>query len=360
MKCCNILHVQKGVYEMKKVGIVTIQSVNFGNRLQNYALQEVIKKLGYDVYTLRRFDERFTRKEKIIYNIKIGIQYLLRSKRVNFAKFDKNIKFSKYKVGVNYASAEIKDSFDFFIAGSDQVWNPSLWNVGKCDLLDFAYDNQRISYAASLGVKVLPKNKGEILKKELTKFKAISVREEEAKVLLENLISNKIEVVLDPTLLLDAASWKKMHISTSLRPKKKFCFVYSLKEKSQALKNKIAELSTEYEIIDIMEKNFLGISRRLGPGEFLYLLSWADIVLTNSFHATVFSILYDKDVYSFNRGDLDMNSRIKSLAQIIGFPDNFDEEGTFFILSKLERQLANRNIENERSKSIEFLRKSLL
>lgn len=343
----------------KKVGIVTIQSINYGNRLQNYALQEIIKKLNFDVYSIKRFDETLSIKEKVSECIKKVLQHLMFSKILNFKKFDKNIQYSNYRVGVNFAPEGLSDSFDYFITGSDQVWNPFFKCVGKCDLLNFAEDTKRISYAASFGVSKFPEEKKEEWIKELIKFKAISVREEEGKKIIKNLVPNYAEVVLDPTLLLEKKEWEKVERRTNLRPKEKYCFVYALNKKNKAFEEKIEELSKEYKIIDIMKKGFLGVALRLGPGEFLNLISGADVVLTNSFHATVFSILYKKNVYTFGRIDMDMNSRIRTLANIVGLSQNFDAMGTFSITSDFEREIIEKKLKIEREKSIDFLKKSL-
>ena len=344
---------------MKKVGIVTIQSLNFGNRLQNYALQEGIRKLGFDVYSFRRYNEHLSAKEKIKDLAKKGLQYLVAGKILNFRSFDKNIRFSKDKIGVNYAPDKLSSSYDYFVAGSEQIWNPFFDDCGKCDYLSFAGDEKRISYAASFGISRFPTAKRQQYSNELKKFKAISVREEEGSQIVKELIGETAEVVLDPTFLLSTDEWKKVEKYTSEAPKEKYCLVYSLKQRSEAFNKKIELLSKEYTIVDIMKKNSLRISKRIGPGEFLYLISHADIVLTNSFHATVFSILYEKAIYTFARIDADMNSRIKTLANILHLQNNFDEEGTFSITCEEDRNIAKRNIEIEKDKSIGFLKRAL-
>ena len=344
---------------MKRVGIVTIQSINFGNRLQNYALQESIKRLGYDVYSFRRYDENLTLKENIVRIFKIILQYVVVGKIWNYRCFDRNIKFSKFKIGVDKTPDDLSDSFDYFVAGSDQIWNPYFKSCGKCNLLSFASYNKRISYAASFGISTFPEEYRVQYSNELKKYKSLSVRETTGSIIVEDLIGKSAKVVLDPTFLLSADEWKKVQRSTKYRPKNKYCFVYSLNKRSEEFKRKIEQFSKEYVIVDIMKKNRFGISKRIGPAEFLYLIDHADVVLTNSFHATVFAVIFRKDVLAFDRIDVDMSSRIRTLATILGLNNNFDEYGTFSIYTDGDKDIAEANIKIEIDKSFDFLKKAL-
>lgn len=339
----------------KKIGIVTIQSMNFGNRLQNYALQEVLEGLGFDVYSIKRYNELLPLKEVILERIKVLLQYCTKSKIHNFNAFNKNIKYSKWAVGVNKYESEIAQDFDYFITGSDQVWNPYFKSVGNCDLLSFADNSQRISYAASFGIENFPIDKRDMWGSELDKFKEVSVREEEGKAIVEKISSKSAQVVVDPTLLLNKEQWKKVEVKPHKMPKKPYCLVYSLKEKNEAFKLKLEELSKKYVVIDILQKNRFGISPRLGPGEFVYLIHHADCILTDSFHATVFSIIFGKKVFTYARAGMDMSSRIKSLAKLVGLSKNFDNNMTFYIDPALDSDTIWPNLEKHQNLSKSFL-----
>lgn len=133
---------------MKKVAIITIESMNFGNRLQNYALQQVLKSQNCSVKTLHR-------KPKISgckANLKRCVQSILQTKAAKFRQFDSNIDFSNIVIDRDNYPQDLSNQFDYFISGSDQVWNPHYNFVGTSDLLAFAKPEQRISYAASFGV----------------------------------------------------------------------------------------------------------------------------------------------------------------------------------------------------------------
>lgn len=344
---------------VKRIGIVTIQSLNFGNRLQNYALQEVLREEGYDTYTLKRYNEKLTLKRRTLEKIKKFFQYIMRSKIINFDVFNKNIKYSNLKVGVNTYPVEISSQFDYFITGSDQVWNPYFECVGMCDLLKFAKKNQKISYAASFGIDSFPEEKKDSWGKELNTFNSISVREEVGKRIVEYIADKRAEVVLDPTMLLSACRWENVEIKSHYRPNKKYCLVYSLKERNHAFNEKIVELSKEYEILDILQKNKLGISKKIGPGEFIYLVHNAEYILTDSFHATVFSIIFEKSVFTYKREGMDMSSRIKSLADSIGLGKHFDKNDTFYMNPSIDMTIINDKLNGMKEKSIAFLMNAL-
>lgn len=339
----------------KKIGIVTIQSLNFGNRLQNYALQEVLKALGFDVYTLRRYNEVSSLKKRILSKIKVCLQYCIHSKIVKFKDFNRNIRFSKYSVGANKFPAGISKEFDYFVTGSDQVWNPYFESVGGCDLLCFAENNQRVSYAASFGIADFPEDKVKYWGSELDRFKAISVREEEGKEIVEKISNKSAQIVLDPTLLLDREKWEEVEVRPKFVPDKPYVFVYALKEKNDAFKNYLEELSKEYVIVDVLQRNRFGISLQLGPGEFVYLIHYAEYVLTDSFHATVFSIIFGRKVYTFARTGMDMSSRIKSLAKLIGLKNNFDNDKTFYFNPSVDTEILQENLFYNREQSFSFL-----
>lgn len=142
---------------MKKVGILTINDdFNYGNRLQNYALQEILRYNNLNVETIKNQENLYNK--NYIKRIKryIGILYkkyisnnIVHKKYINFLKFNKKIKYSKYLIDKNHIPKDINKKYDYFITGSDQVWNPNFDRLSNVDLLDFANNNQKISFSAS-------------------------------------------------------------------------------------------------------------------------------------------------------------------------------------------------------------------
>ena len=341
---------------MKKVAIVTIESMNYGNRLQNYALQEVLQSIGCEVETFHREIIRKGVKERI----KRLMQNIFRTKALRFRQFDSNIKFSNILVGRDDYPDGLSDQFDYFVVGSDQVWNPHYdFVAGKCDFLMFANDTQKISYAASFGVSDIPREKKREFAERLSKFRVISVRETQGAKIIKDLTGREVPVVLDPTLLLNESKWRKVERKPSFCPKHKYAFVYALGDKSEQFKEKIEQLEGKYEIFDVraMQKN--GKERPVGPSEFLYLIRNSEVVLTDSFHATVFSIVFHKKFITYNRQGLNMNSRIVSLAELVGAMNRLTEYGDLNCETGINCENVNEVLKEERRKSIDFLKNAL-
>lgn len=340
----------------KKIAIVTIVTVNFGNRLQNYALQNVLEKMHCSVYTLRRCEE----KKEVKDYIKTIAQTVLRTKGSKFKRFNNNIHFAEDVVTRDEFPKDLADRYDYFISGSDQVWNPHYnFVAGKCDFLAFAKDNKKISYAASFGVNKIPDERKKEYAENLKSFKAISVREKQGTGIVKELADREATVVLDPTLLLDENEWRKVEKKSRCCPKRQFVFVYALGDKNDRFKEKIKQLREKYEIFDVRSIQKNGKELPVGPSEFLYLLRNAEIILTDSFHATVFSIIFHKRFITFNRVGLNMNSRIESLAELIGEKNRINQYGDLVCETEIDYKNVGVAIEKEKEKSLAFLAKAL-
>lgn len=341
---------------MKKVAIITIESLNFGNRLQNYALQQVLKSQKCSVKTLHRNRKISGCKAKL----KLCIQSILQTKASKFRRFNSYIEFSNIVIGRDDYPQELPEQFDYFIVGSDQVWNPHYdFVAGKCDLLAFAKPEQRISYAASFGVDEIPDEKKKVYTENLSQFKALSVREKKGAEIIKELTGREAQVVLDPTMLLTSEQWSKVERKSKFTPKNKYVLVYSLGEKSADFKNSIKRYAKEMEIFDIRTIQKNGREIPVGPAEFLYLIHYAELILTDSFHASVFSVLYQKRFITYKRTGIDMSSRIVSLANYIGAKDKLDGDNNLDCSNGLDYVLVDQLIEREREKSIDFLKKAL-
>lgn len=343
---------------MKTVGIITIQSINYGNRLQNYALQEVVKSLGHSCKTIRR-EKPEGRIRELYRNAKRLSKMVLGRKMGRFYRFDRNIDYSSHWATANDFESGLMHVFDCFITGSDQVWNPHYSFVGKSDLLAFAKPKQRISYAASFGVDEIPEEKKDVYAENLSQFRALSVREKRGAEIIKELTGKDAQVVLDPTMLLTSDQWSKVEKKSKFTPKKKYALVYSLGEKSIDFENAIRHYKNELEIFDIrtIQRNKKEIP--VGPAEFLYLIHNAELILTDSFHASVFSVLYHKRFITFKRPGIDMSSRIVSLANTIGAKDKLDGDNNLDCSDGLDYAMVDQLIESERKQSIDFLKKAL-
>lgn len=341
-----------------KIGIVTINDYNnYGNRLQNYATQEILKKLyNCEAITIRNDNLlNYKSSNKFKYDLKKIKYYINKIKnsikksdrKKYFLEFNKNIKFSK-KIINPYNFKFLKD-YDYFITGSDQVWNP-YGRMSDIDLLEFAHQDKRISLSASFAVdKIIEESKKEKCKNALMKFKKISVREETGKKIATELTNrDDIEVLIDPTMLLTKEDWSKV----SKRPKQlktdKYILNYFLGNLSEQRKQEISRVALENdcEIINILDKN--SEFYKTGPSEFLYLEENAFLICTDSFHSSIFAILYDRPVIIFEREDkkVSMNSRIENLINKLGLRDR-----------KFNGKITEENLEHDYTNAYKVLEK---
>lgn len=322
---------------MKKCAIITISNSNYGNRLQNYALQYFLQSNNYYVETIKNVNFLNKRKNKFNYFLR-RIAYLFKKsdfkdgwkREKNFKRFNKRIKFSKKVFSWNNYSW--MKEYDYFIVGSDQVWNPQ-FRLTEFDLCAFSEKKKIISFAASIGVTKLDDNDIYKIKKYLTGIKAISVRENEGAKLLEQILPNQnIVTLLDPTLLLNDIEWESIETKPNFVIPKKFILCYFLggmNENTINFVNNYARIH-KLQIINLLDKKSLYYE--CGPSEFLYLERNADIIFTDSFHSIVFSIIFKKNFIVFDRIEKQhdcMNSRISTILKKFNLEDrvycsNFD------------------------------------
>lgn len=347
---------------MKKVAIITIQSINIGNRLQNFALQETIKNLGYDVYTIRRKHKTLNVKT-VLEDIKDFLRFLLGTRKGLYIRFDKTrIHFGRQYALVNESAPGIENAYDFFVAGSDQIWNPYYGHlVGLSDLLFFAREEQKVSYAASFGVDEIPVEKWEVYEEALRGFKEISVREETGARIVKKLTGREAVTVLDPTLLLDISQYKRIQKRPKNVPSRKYALVYLLGGKSEIFMEYVEKDARyeEYELYDILQWEPSGRQLPVGPAEFIYLVNHSEMVLTDSFHATVFAVIFHKPVKTFPREGIDISSRIVSLAVSLGLETNFTDDKVFYINKDVDYGWIDEHLKKEKEKSIGFLNRAL-
>ena len=292
----------------KSVAIVTLNGdANFGNRLQNYAVQEFLKKFDLSVCTLRIYKKR---KSLLFKFFKIIVLPFFDYRYHYFCNFNKNVK-------TRYCLTSSRKNYDYYFTGSDQVWNP-YW-IWEEMFLDFVPPNKRNSISASIGTEFIPQDKQQFFFEQLKDFNNISVRETKAKEIIEDLTGRTdVEVLLDPTMFLTQTEWKSvMKKPKQIKSNEKYILNYFLGGLSDSNKQEIEKFAVQKEckIINLLDKNDpFYIS---GPSEFLWLIKNALLICTDSFHSSVFSILFEKPFVYFDRidivGEQAMNSRLETL-----------------------------------------------
>lgn len=328
-----------------KTGILTFHgSDNYGSVLQAYALVTYLNQKGIDAETVDYNFEHDYRQYKVFRTYKYKsspkafvsdcISFVPHLKRrYNFAAFRRNyLRLSPKKISEVEELSSITKDYDAFICGSDQIWNLDCTNgVNDAYFLRFAdKDKLKIAYAPSIGSYSLIQEDKEKLRERLAEFDAISVRESSMLGVMEQIDSGlKAQVVLDPTMLLTAEDYKNE--LTAEPADGKYIFVYILggskayadilayaREAASQIGCKIRYIIDNNNGLQRLPgKDFSGCS----PCDFLALLRDAEYVLTNSFHATVFSILFHKNFTSFERGA--STGRITDLLDLVDLKQCF-------------------------------------
>lgn len=354
----------------KKIGIITIVKVNnYGAELQAYALQKKLNLLGYDAEIIDYlfYKNKAHIKEKISrpfypYPIKKKIKEFLepwyhkirclpywKNKRKREKAFDlfhkKHTRFSSICYRSYSQLYQNPPIYDVYCVGSDQVWNPGCYTNLNPYFVSFApRGKKRICYASSFGVKVLPQHAQEKYKDLLLQMDAISVRED-AGVDIVNEISDRDAVkVADPTLLLTTDDWLEIANYDKV-PTDKYILLYVLKD-SDYIKQKALEIGREQglKVVRICKEAYKQDKKTDGiidildaaPDDFLGLFSKAEIVLTNSFHGTVFSIMFRKEFYTILNAENNNNTRQINLLETVGLEDRIVYEGSFVKRNKID------------------------
>lgn len=352
---------------MKKIAIVTmIGYKNYGNRLQNYALTACLKKYNNDVVT-------FWSNEKKIY-IKNFIKQFIPSKRVEKKRFDKfdafNNKFIKKKHinFKNYNSKKLENEFDCYVIGSDQVWNYNFlikfpeYGGFNFFFLEKINSSKCISYAASFGVDTIEEKYMNDYKLGLSNIKYLSVREEAGKSIAEKITHREdIQVLIDPTMLLNADEWGMVAKPIFSLEGKKYILNYFLGNLSDQRRMVIEKIAKENNctVINLLDKDSEYYAT--GPSEFLYLERNAFLICTDSFHSCVFAFIFDRPFIVFDREDNNenMSSRIDTLLEKFELNDRRYNDNIKNINIQHDYSKGYKILNEERKKSFKFLEKAL-
>lgn len=269
--------------------------------------------------------------------------------------------------------ASAANRYEAFIAGSDQVWNPSFYSPAY--LLDFVpSDKIKISYAASIAKESLTEDEKEVFKKSLSDYKAVSVREAKAAELIKDFSPVEPQVVLDPTLLLDREDWDRVCASRVVNDDYLFCYFLGDNKRERRLALKFAR----QENLKVVSVPLTGakiysdlkygdiVLLAASPEEFISLIKHARYIFTDSFHAVVFSKIYERQYFVFNRDKKEsMNSRIYDITKLFHtqerFCDSKEKESLAYInsLPDIDYSVSNRDFDEMKEKSIQFLKTNL-
>lgn len=359
-----------------KVTIITIfdLTANYGNRLQNYAVQNVLEAMGFETESVSFLPDPLNfkcRAKHMLHKLtgyrmpgnKVFWKYGI-PRQLVFREFNK-----QYIKSVRMTSKKKLENIetDFFVVGSDQVWNPAWYDASplKKDmfLLTFAKNPQKVSFSASFGVESLPGEWEGFFKKHLSTFNHISVRESAGAKIVKKLTDKEAEVLVDPTMMLTSEEWLKI----AQPPKNTDCsqsyiLTYFLGGCSDERKKEIQKIADDnfMKIYSLIDGNQPDIYLS-GPSEFIYLISRAKLVVTDSFHACVFSFLFNKPFIVYNREGKRQNmmSRIETLLDTLSLQRKYINSGCENEIFECDYSEGFKRLEEERKKVKKFLKTAL-
>ena len=382
---------------MKKLGICACyQHKNYGSQLQSYATTVELARRNIDFEVIRYkkkitplllvkslprllnpvfINDRIIETSQKKMMLKLHPQ-LAQDNAVRNAAFDKfsQSRFKKLSP-VYYGYEQLKEQSKKYTAvmvGSDQLWSPSGITSNFYNLM-FADDNTvKISYATSFGVSQINPRYHKIYNTFLNRLNFISVRENSGKKIVEELSSNKAEVVCDPVILLDAEQWLK-EIPNKRLYDEPYIFAYFL-GKSAEYRDAVTKFAKQKGLKIVTEPHMDSYNKAdenfgdytpfdIGPAEFVNLIRNAEYVFTDSFHGSVFSMLYQKQFLVFNRysdnSSSSKNSRIDSFCKNYGLSDRRYNGNIANVENEINYEAVLGKVDEHRQKSKAFLDKAL-
>lgn len=347
-----------------KIKTITCHHVyNYGASLQAYALQHYLETLGHEVeiidfnpwFHCDRYNPfwvpknaigRAARIIKILpfmryiwypYKAYKGGMFKTWGRKAAFEKFEKEYYHLTPIKYYSYEQLQKKPPrADVYVAGSDQIWNTFSENGKEPSYyLDFGKESiKRISYAASLATSTIKEEYKVFIKEKLARFNAISVREKTGAKLLADIGIDNISVVLDPVFLLDKSEWQQLSLKGNLYglSHDSYVLVYDFLGNDENLISFVKAYAKEkllkiVSVNDFSERDYADINiNNAGPLEFLALINNAACVVASSFHATAFSVILEKEFYTFNLKGYNNSSRMLDFLSSIGLQERMNSK----------------------------------
>lgn len=388
---------------MRKIALVTCYfQHNYGSQLQALATQMVCDKLGWPNETIcidglkpeiNRAKYRYFLSHCLdIHTIKDKMATVRKifAKKTN-ADYAKNLQIrdnlfsqfaqKKFRLSQRYNSktelGEKSVNYSAFIVGSDQLWLPSNITADYYTLnfVPNGTDIRKIAYATSFGVAQLPSKQARMAKEFLPRFDYVMVREESGKKLVKHLTGKNVPIVCDPTLLFTAEEWNSI-LPQEKRIKEPYILCYFLgnnpdhrvwaKKFAKVSHCKIVQLPNLDEYVK-GDEDFADFPLYdVDPLDFVALIRDANFVLTDSFHCTALSALFEKSFFCFRRywddGKVSTNGRLYSLLSSLKLSDRMlsaKENVEDCLKLQIDYPTTIQSIEQMRECSVKLLKNSI-
>lgn len=332
-----------------KVGILTFhKSINYGSVLQCWALRDILVKHGYDVEVIDYEPDSYYQqyglyqkgRTKHNVNVYFASHWIKRQNNL-FAEFRErtlNLSKEKYKSSSNFSSL---NKYDVIICGSDQIWNLKALDCDPIYFLPFHTAGRKVAYAVSINDATYKEEKAtDDLRKEILNFDYISEREKSGADKLENFIHHekKVDTCLDPTLLHKKSDFDS--IVSERVEKEPYIFLYNVWSGHDGF-NAASRLSkrlnlpaytgfmgrTLKSIVKVESRGIKVEKKYTSPSDYISLIKNAEWVVTDSFHGTAFSLIFEKQFISVNEvnpeGTKKNDERLTNILGQLGLLDRY-------------------------------------
>lgn len=369
--------------EKKRVGILTFHNAhNYGAVLQAYALKTKLNRMGYEASVLNYRNKYIAKTYRKVLHIDFWKRDVLPSRWGKVLREVRDVFYGlsewqkQWNVFEDFIEEKLLDGnpkqltleevaasdADIYVLGSDQIWARELTHgMDPAYFGQFAPEKKKISYAASVPNGAVPENEKPYFKQYLESLSHISVREEKLAAALRELTGREVDTVIDPTLLLEREDYQPLLLEKPLK-QGDYVFAYFVVENEilSRCARKTAELMG-CELIELHYKKTPTINGDnmvfdAGPSEFLTYIRDAKMVVTNSFHGTVFSILFQKKFYSVYKE----NGRIDNLLGFLGLLDrHIPDEAGIKLAEEIDYAQSEEKLVQYRQQSVDFLKKGI-
>lgn len=387
---------------MKKIGLVICYfHENYGSMLQAYATQHIFDRMGAAneaVYCrdphmymtmpkLQYYFHKLTNKDLLLDKIKRSRGKLFHKIFKTDFYANQNIRSAKFqefsgrafRVSKEYHNREelIRDAENYaaFVVGSDQLWSPANIDNDFYTLTFVPEGIPKIAYATSFGTAVIPSYQHKKARAFLERLDYISVREVSGKKLVKELSGRDAQVVIDPTLMLNRQDWQKFRKKAPIGEDRYiFCYFLGNNRSNREFALRLKE-KTGYRIVALVhmdefvreDEDFADLTPYdVGPEEFVDLVSRAEYVCTDSFHGTVFSIIFGRRFFTFNRfsqsSTISTNTRIDSLLAMLSLEDRRktgSEDISECMAQKIDFDRAYEKLEQKQKEAEDYLKRAL-
>lgn len=358
-----------------RIGIITtFWGHNYGAILQSYALQCILKQLGYP--NAEQISQGRKRASRLLSLALHPSRLIKRLSRPNLAgrydHFNAFVNTSIKTSGRKYYTLDdlraTNEAYDVFICGSDQIWAPNQFDERY--YLSFVDDKRKtLAYAPSIGLPVIPEHLKPRMAQLIRDIAHLSVREEQGAEIIYDLTGLRVPVVLDPTLLISKERWRDMAATPTIQEPYVLCYFLGANPKHRELAERYKSksgcklvslplLPCDYSWGDVPMHS-------AGPREFVGLVGGASAVITDSYHGMLFAVNMNRPFYALYRfkatDALCQNSRVINSLNVFGLSDRLvdDEAPEIANVSDIDFDSVNSVLMTKRRESIDFLKSSL-